>query len=220
VRHPHPRRGRERSIESQGSLDLATDDRRLEAVLPTTYVLSLGNVLMSDDGVGPAVLRSFEEQYVVGPSVTLVDLGTPGLDLSPWFADADRVILIDSIKADLPPGSVRLYKKSDLLNQPPGVRVSPHDPGVKETLLALEFAGRAPRDVELIGIVPAVTTMGIELTPPVAAAVPTAVLAILGSLERAGAAFGPRPSRLAGEPWHSVRSAIPLPEVRQLAEKH
>jgi Ni,Fe-hydrogenase maturation factor len=36
--------------------------------MPTTYVLGLGNVLMGDDGVGPAVLRAFEEQYVVGPS--------------------------------------------------------------------------------------------------------------------------------------------------------
>jgi hypothetical protein len=59
--------------------------------MPTTYMLGLGNVLMSDDGLGPAVLRAFEAQYVVGPDVSLVDLGTPGLDLSPWLADAERV---------------------------------------------------------------------------------------------------------------------------------
>jgi hydrogenase maturation protease len=168
---------------------------------PTTYVLALGNVLMSDDGLGPAVLRAFDEQYVVGPDVSVVDLGTPGLDLSPWFADADRVILVDTVKAALPPGSLRLYSKTDLLDHAPGVRVSPHDPGVKETLLALEFAGRAPREVALIGVVPAVTTMGLELGPAVRAAIPGAVLAVVAALERGGVAVMRRPAPIAHEPW-------------------
>lgn len=61
-------------------------------------MLSLGNVLMSDDGLGSAVLRAFQQQYVVGPDVLVEDLGTPGLDLSPWLADVDRVILIDTVR--------------------------------------------------------------------------------------------------------------------------
>jgi hydrogenase maturation protease len=176
--------------------------------MPATYVLSLGNVLMSDDGLGPAVLRAFDEQYVVGPDVSVIDLGTPGLDLSPWLADAERVILIDTVNAALPPGSMRLYKKADLLRQAPGVRVSPHDPGVKETLLALEFAGRAPRDVELIGIVPAVTTMGLELTPAVEAAIPAAVHAVVAALERAGIAVTQRPQPFPHEPWWHTGAKI------------
>jgi hydrogenase maturation protease len=169
--------------------------------MPTTYVLGLGNVLMSDDGLGPAVLRAFEEQYVVGPDVSVVDLGTPGLDLSPWLADAERVILIDTVKAPLPPGSLRLYTKGDLLEHAPGVRVSPHDPGVKETLLALEFAGRAPREVALIGVVPAVTTMGLELSPAVGAAIPAALRAVVEALERFGVAVARRSTPAAHVPW-------------------
>ena len=49
--------------------------------MPTTYVLGLGNVLMGDDGFGPAVVQAFEAEYVVGPDVSVIDLGTPGLDL-------------------------------------------------------------------------------------------------------------------------------------------
>ena len=177
--------------------------------MPTTYVLSLGNVLMSDDGLGPAVLRAFAAQYVVGPDVEMNDLGTPGLDLSPWLADADHVILIDTVKADLPPGSLRLYGKENLLGRAPGLRVSPHDPGVKETLLALDFAGRAPRAIDLIGVVPGVTTMGLELTPAVAAAVQAAVHAIVAALERAGTAVCARPKPLAIDPWWSTDAKIP-----------
>jgi hydrogenase maturation protease len=179
--------------------------------MPTTYVLSLGNVLMSDDGLGPAVLRAFQEQYVVGPDVSVMDLGTPGLDLSPWLADADRVVLIDTVKAALPPGSLRLYKKANLLGQAPGVRVSPHDPGVKESLLALEFAGRAPSEVDLIGIVPAVTTMGLELSPAVAAAIPAAVQAVVASLERFGIAVCQRSEPLPPDRWWSAARVGILP---------
>ena len=120
-------------------------------MMATTLVLSLGNVLMSDDGLGPAVLRAFEAEYSVDSDVSVMDLGTPGLDLSPWLADADQVVLIDTVKAPLPPGSLCMYDKADLVGRAPGVRVSPHDPGVKETLMALEFAGRCPRDIVLVG---------------------------------------------------------------------
>jgi hydrogenase maturation protease len=177
--------------------------------MPATLVLSLGNVLMSDDGLGPAVLRAFEEQFSVGPDVAVMDLGTPGLDLSPWLADADRVVLIDTVKAALPPGSLRLYKKADLLGRAPDIRVSPHDPGVRETLLNLEFAGRCPRDIALVGVVPDVTTMGLELSPAVAAAVPAAVHAVVAALERFGVVVTRRTRVVSQGPWWSAAAANP-----------
>jgi hydrogenase maturation protease len=155
------------------------------------------------------VLRTFEEQFSVGPDVTVMDLGTPGLDLSPWLADADRIVLIDTVKAPLPPGTLRVYTKADLLRRAPDVRVSPHDPGVKETLLNLEFAGRCPGDLVLVGIVPAVTTMGLELSPAVAAAVPAAVDAVVAALERFGVVVTRRARVVAQAPWWSAGVRIP-----------
>jgi hydrogenase maturation protease len=155
-------------------------------------VLGLGNVLMGDDGLGPAVVNAFEAGYTVGADVQVIDLGTPGLDLLPWLADVDQVILVDTVKSDLPPGTLRVYTKDDLLRHLPSGRVGPHDPGVKEALLALEFAGRAPRDVIVIGVVPASTELRLELTPAVAAAVPVAVDAIRTTLQRLGAPAVPR----------------------------
>ena len=46
-------------------------------------VLGLGNVLMSDDGFGPFVVRVLEATYECPPGVDVVDVGTPGLDLTP-----------------------------------------------------------------------------------------------------------------------------------------
>jgi hydrogenase maturation protease len=152
--------------------------------MSTTYVLGLGNVLMGDDGFGPAVVHRFDQQFAVGRGVEVVDLGTPGLDLTPWLTDARHVIIVDTVRAKLPPGTLRLYEKHDLTRHVPFARVSPHDPGVKETVLTLEFAGRAPHAITVIGVVPLHISMGTELSEPVAAAVPGAVEAIVAALER------------------------------------
>jgi hydrogenase maturation protease len=160
-----------------------------------TFILGLGNVLMGDDGFGPAVVRAFEEQYVVDPEVEIVDLGTPGLDLMPWLADARHAIIVDTVRADEPPGTLRLYDKRDLVRHVPFARVGPHDPGVKESVLALEFAGRAPHTVALIGAVPGRVALGTELSPPVRAAVPGAVAAIVAALERLRIHVRPRSNR-------------------------
>jgi hydrogenase maturation protease len=171
--------------------------------MPTTYVLGLGNVLMGDDGFGSAVVQAFQAKYVVGPTVSVIDIGTPGLDLTPWLADVDRVIIVDTVKGDVPPGTLRVFDKAGVLRRPPSVRIGPHDPGVKEALLMLEFAGRAPRELALIGVVPERTEMAVQLSPALQQAVPLAVEAIAALLAR----FGEPPTRRAhpaGEPvWWS-----------------
>jgi hydrogenase maturation protease len=149
-------------------------------------VLGIGNVLMGDDGFGPAVVRAFDAAYTVGPDVDVVDIGTPGLDLTPWLADVDRVIIVDTVKSSDPPGTMRVYDKRDVIRHPPPVRVGPHDPGVKEALLMLEFAGRAPRELTLIGVVPAQTGLAVHLTPVLDAAVAPAVAKLVEVLEQFG----------------------------------
>jgi len=168
-----------------------------------TYVLGLGNVLMGDDGFGPAVVRAFDERYEVGPDVEVIDLGTPGLDLTPWMADSHHVIIVDTVKADLPPGSLRTYDKADLMRHAPFARTGPHDPGVKECVFTLEFAGRAPQFITVVGAVPDIVGMSIDLSPALAAAVPDAADAIAQALVRHGAEVHARISQTAivATPW-------------------
>jgi hydrogenase maturation protease len=173
-----------------------------------TYVLGLGNVLMGDDGFGPAVIGAFERAYEVGPDVEVVDLGTPGLDLTPWLADAAHVIIVDTIKADLPPGSVRIYDQDDLTRHAPQPRIGPHDPGLKECVLMLQLAGRAPAAITLVGVVPETCAMGLELSPAVVAAVPAAMAAVVSALASDGIDVRRRPftthSALTRQQWGVV----------------
>lgn len=96
--------------------------------------------------------------------------------------------------------------QADVLRRPPSVRVGPHDPGVKEALLLLEFAGRAPRELGLIGIVPERTEMAVHLSPAVRDALPLAVEAIVTLLVRFGEHPIRRPRARAAESWWSQRA--------------
>jgi hydrogenase maturation protease len=145
-------------------------------------VLGLGNVLMGDDGFGPCVIEALTENCDFAPGVTVLDGGTPGLNLLPFVIDTSVLIVIDTVKAKGEPGELRFYEKADLCRPHSGVRHGPHEPGIAEVLGTLELAGRGPSEVVLIGAIPKSTSAGIGLSPPLRAAVPRAADAVVARL--------------------------------------
>lgn len=164
-------------------------------------VLGLGNVLMGDDAVGPWVVEELQAHWEFPEGVSVLDVGTPGLDLTPYLADADTIVLVDSVRADAPPGSLRVYSGRELLSRPPQPRVSPHDPGLTEALFLLDFGGAAPRDVILVGVVPGRVAKGVGLSAEVRGAVGKAALEVVGRLDRLGLAARRRVAPTATAPW-------------------
>jgi len=164
-------------------------------------VLGLGNVLMGDDAVGPWVIEELLANWEFPDGVSVRDVGTPGLDLTPYLADADTILLVDTVKADGPPGAIRMYSRGELLSRPPQPRVSPHDPGLTEALFTLDFVGCAPRDIVLIGVVPGVVAKGIGLTPAVKEAVGQAAAEVVERLTRLGFSSRRRQSAAPASPW-------------------
>ncbi len=155
--------------------------------MPRISVIGIGNVLTGDDAVGPHVVKVLEARYALPPDVHVLDAGTPGYDLTSFMADAEAVVLIDAVKAKGAPGELRVYDKKTLLEKPPMLAMSPHEPGVREALLNAEFMGVAPGIVRLVGVIPGSVATGIGLSPAVRAAVPGAVAAVLRELETLGA---------------------------------
>ncbi len=164
-------------------------------------VLGLGNVLMGDDGLGPTVVRRLLAECEFGSGVSVLDIGTPGLDLTPYILGLDALIIVDTVRADAPAGSIRLYRKNELLATPPQPRLSPHDPGLKEALLLLELHGNAPVEVLLVGVVPERSELGTELSRPVREAVEVAEAEVLRELERLGAPAVARVPPAAPDLW-------------------
>jgi len=147
-----------------------------------TAVYGIGNILMGDDGIGPAVVAWLSSNVTLGPDITIEDLGTPSLDLPNYLSGYDAVIFIDAVAADAPPGTIRLYSREEITATPPGIRISPHEPTINDALIVLDFAGGAPKDVVLVGVVPQTLDGGMTLSPAVAGAVPRVAQAVMGEL--------------------------------------
>jgi hydrogenase maturation protease len=166
-------------------------------------VFGLGNVLMGDDALGPTVIAELRAGYDFPPEVHVEDLGTPGLDLHPHLSSRSHIILVDVVKSQGDPGELRLYRRDEILKHAPEVRTSPHDPGVKEALLSLEFSGEVPA-VFLVGVIPDKVAHATGMTDRIRAAVPAAEKAILAELEALGFPAVPREPRGQPDLWWEV----------------
>lgn len=158
-------------------------------------VLGLGNVLCCDDGAGVAALHLLRRDHEMPAGVVALDGGTLGLDLLPLVERADRVILIDAVRADGAPGTLVRISGDEVA---PAVRdrLSPHQIGVADLLGGAALLDRYPDEVVIVGVVPATTELGLGCTPAVAARVPALVDGTLAELARMGYAAAPRATAL------------------------
>lgn len=161
-------------------------DSHGEAGLRRIAVLGLGNVLQRDDALGPYVAELLSCTFDFPPGVTVLDAGTPGLDLTPYIAGLDVLIVVDAVRATGSPGELRSYRRAELLEKPPPQRLSPHDPGLNECLLSLELIGQSPGEVLLVGLITATVETGVGLSPAAQAGVPAVEAAVLAELARLG----------------------------------
>jgi hydrogenase maturation protease len=153
-----------------------------------TAIYGIGNILLGDDGVGPAVVNHLISHFDLDPQLTIEDLGTPSLDLPNYLIDHDFVIFIDAVAVDADPGSIHLFSREEIVAAAPGIRISPHEPSINDALIVLDFAGGAPKDVVLVGVVPQTLDGGMTLSPPVAEAVPRVAKTVLAELAKRRAA--------------------------------
>ena len=69
-------------------------------------VLGIGNLVMSDDGIGVRVVQLIAERYRLPGNATVVDGGTSCFDLLPEIESADRLIIVDAVDTGAAPGTV------------------------------------------------------------------------------------------------------------------
>ena len=132
-------------------------------------VLGLGNVLLRDDGVGPAAIARVRAEYGIPDGVRCLDGGTLGLSLLPYLEDARTVILVDAVMEDGPPGTV-VRLTGDDVGPAVATRLSPHQVGVADLLQGARWHDREPVRLVLLGIVPESIELGVGLSKRVAAA--------------------------------------------------
>lgn len=148
-------------------------------------VYGIGNVLIGDDAVGPSIIRLLDALWEFPEGVVIEDLGTPSLDLAARLLGFDTVIFADAVAAKDAPGTIKRYDREAIVRHPPSLRLSPHDPSLKETLLTMDLFDNAPSSIVLIGIVPE-SLEQFGLTETVRAALPSAIDAVFTELAKYG----------------------------------
>jgi hydrogenase maturation protease len=151
---------------------------------PVTLILGLGNVLLTDEAAGVAVLKALEPTAAANPSLMLLDGGTLSFTLAGPIADASRLIVVDAAVMDEPAGSVRVFEGVAMDDQLSRNAKSVHEVSLADLMDIARLTDSMPRQRALVGIEPERVDWGETLTPAVAAAVPRAVAEITTLLRR------------------------------------
>lgn len=145
-----------------------------------TRILCIGNELVRDDGVGIRIGRILTQLPL--PDGVSVELAPQlGFDLLDVVAGADRIVLVDAMSTGRPVGTCVTLEGRAIERYSAGASAS-HSIGVAELMkLAYQLAPqRQPASLHFVGIEGAAfADYGTVLTPEVAAAIPTAVEAVL-----------------------------------------
>jgi hydrogenase maturation protease len=175
-----------------------------------TAIIGVGNVLMGDDGFGPYVAHLLEGWYEWPEDVQVVEIGTQGVDLTPFVRGVDSLVVTSSVHRKAPPGTLHRLSRAeimdrDLPNREPALRNSPYEPTLRNLVLTLEFGGGAPRDVSVVGAEPETVELSGGLSDLVRPALEPAVAAVLELLAAQGVRPRPREPRPDVLPWWEIR---------------
>jgi hydrogenase maturation protease len=149
-----------------------------------TLILGLGNPILGDDGVGWRVAELVAEKTRGREDVEVDCAALGGLSLMERLTGWERAILVDALSTGKKPvGSVEQFSLKDLPDVTAGHTASIHDTSLRNALTV----GRGmdiflPQDEDVIII--AIEAQNVydfseELSPPVAAAIPLAVQAVI-----------------------------------------
>jgi hydrogenase maturation protease len=136
-------------------------------------VIGVGNVLLSDEGVGVHAIQALEE-LELPDGVELIDGGTASLNILEFIKGRRKVIFIDSVKGGSKPGALYRFRPEDITPQQP-ITTSLHQLGLMEMLSLAELSGQSPGEVVIFGVEPARLDLKLELSAEVAAVLPRLV---------------------------------------------
>ncbi len=144
-----------------------------------TLILGIGNLLLSDEGVGIHVARALQREELPSNVITL-EVGTAFLDALPEIELADRIIIIDAMQADHAPGTIYRVPFEDCVK--PECIASLHGFDLSRVIY---LAGReTPPEVIVIGVEPGRIDWGTEPSPTIQQVIPAVIEAVKREIAR------------------------------------
>lgn len=143
-----------------------------------TLILGVGNPLMADDAAGVLIAQQLQQRTDLPPHVTVIDGGTDGLGLIPVIQDYRRVILVDAVPMNLPPGTIRRFTWDAIRLNGQRHELSLHQSGIAQALVLADALKCLPPEVVFYGVQP----QNMVWDQPLSAAVERALPALMEAL--------------------------------------
>lgn len=188
------------SPAEEGSLSVGNEQTRPRgaehAVIESrrAVVFCVGNRLMLDEGIGPAVYDEIMARYELPDNVQFFDVGCMSLDMLDYVRTCDVVLTVDAVDGTGDePGTVYRFPP-DAMARHTGAMQSLHDLKLVDLFDAASLLGYEAEGfclgMQVDNMSPKEYTVG--LTPKVYAALPLLVDAVVAELARRGFELRPR----------------------------
>jgi hydrogenase maturation protease len=142
----------------------------------TTLILGVGNPIMGDEGFGVQVARRLQS-IELPAGVRVAEGGVGGFNLLGLLEGVRRLIVVDVMMADIPPGEVVLSRPGPAFREPGKNIISFHQVGILELVQMWGWLGYEP-EIYFLVTRPERLTWSTELSPVVQQAAAKAVALI------------------------------------------
>jgi hydrogenase maturation protease len=149
----------------------------------SVLVLGIGNLLLSDEGAGVKAVEELQNRYDCSDAVEIVDGGTSGSELLPYFEDRSHILIIDAVKTGNKPGAIVRIENPPAFFQK---KLSPHQIGLADVLGLAAITDNLPRNITLFGIEPKKLSTGLDLSTEVARSLSRLVDMVVEELKSIG----------------------------------
>lgn len=148
-------------------------------------VLGVGNILLTDEGLGVHVVNELDAEYEFTPPVNIIDGGTMGMELLTYMRGMTKLLLVDAINGGDVPGTVYEFPHEEMESYFTD-HISVHEVGMQDILRIRALQEDPLEDAVVIGVEPESLELGLEVSDAVRAVLPDVKARVIKQLEAWG----------------------------------
>lgn len=134
-----------------------------------TVVIGLGNVLLSDEGIGIHLIRRLLNKQGEFPKVDFLDAGSGGMNVLHLIANRKKAIIIDCAKMGAKSGTMKRFTPEDVQSVKHLSHYSLHEADILQVINLSKQLGECPQKIVFFGIEPESLGLGQELSETLSA---------------------------------------------------
>jgi hydrogenase maturation protease len=117
-------------------------------------VIGLGNMLLSDEGIGVHLVRRLARPKRKFPLVDFIEAGSAGLTLLHLIANRKKAIIIDCAQMNAEPGTMKQFTPDEVQSVKQLHNFSLHEQDILQVINLSRQLGECPQKIVFFGIQP------------------------------------------------------------------